>query len=155
MTHTVNLFNNVLIANRGEIACRIIETVQRIGLKAIAVYSQADADAPHVKMADQAMFIGPPAVVDSYLNIEKILSAARAASAQDHPSYGFSVGKYVLHESLRRCPGLVFIGPPARTPSTSWATKPKPSGKCLPPACRAFPAIRERRRMMRHCARKQ
>ena len=112
MTYKEKHIESVLIANRGEIACRIIDTVQRMGLKAIAVYSQADTDAPHVQMADQAILIGPPAVADSYLNIEKILGAARAAGAQAiHPGYGF------LSENARfatACAeaGLVFIGPP-------------------------------------------
>ncbi len=112
MTHKEDQFDSVLIANRGEIACRIIDTVQRMGIKAIAVYSQADAEAPHVQQADQAILIWPPAVSDSYLNIEKILGAARAAGAHAiHPGYGF------LSENARfadacAVAGLAFIGPP-------------------------------------------
>ncbi|MEM7279086.1 MAG: biotin carboxylase N-terminal domain-containing protein [Pseudomonadota bacterium] len=106
-------FSRVLIANRGEIACRIIRTVRACGYTAIAVYSDADADAPHVSAADLAVRIGGGPVADSYLSIERLLDAAASSGAQAiHPGYGF------LSENpsfARACDdaGLVFIGPSA------------------------------------------
>ncbi len=106
-------FQTLLIANRGEIACRIIRTARRMGLRSIAVYSDADRDALHVTMADEAIRIGPPRAKDSYLNIDAVLEAARKSEAEAiHPGYGF------LSESAefaQRCAddGLVFVGPPA------------------------------------------
>jgi len=83
-------FTSVLIANRGEIACRIMRTAKAMGLRTIAVYSDADANAPHVKLADQAVNIGPAPVGESYLVQEKILGAAKQTDAQAiHPGYGF------------------------------------------------------------------
>jgi 3-methylcrotonyl-CoA carboxylase alpha subunit len=102
----------LLIANRGEIACRIMRTARAMGLRTIAVYSQADARAPHVLYADEAVEIGPAALHESYLNIERILDAARASGAQAiHPGYGF------LSENAEFATGcidagLVFVGPP-------------------------------------------
>lgn len=104
-------FTSLLIANRGEIACRIIASAQAMGLKAIAIYAEAEENSPHVRMADQAILIGPAPVTESYLSIEKIISAARKTGAQAiHPGYGF------LSENAdfaRACEsaGLVFIGP--------------------------------------------
>ena len=66
-------FDSVLVANRGEIACRIVRSIKRLGLKAISVYSEADKNAPHVAMADDAILVGPPAATESYLNIERII----------------------------------------------------------------------------------
>src|SRR5450631_4090911 len=84
------MFKKILIANRGEIACRVILTARRMGIATVAVYSDADRDAPHVEMADEAVRIGPPPVAESYLVIENILAACLAASADAvHPGYGF------------------------------------------------------------------
>ena len=110
VTH-VSLFGSVLIANRGEIACRVIETLRRLGIRSIAVYSDADAGARHVGMADVALRIGPAAAAESYLSIPAILDAARVSGAEAiHPGYGF------LSENpdfARACvaAGFVFIGP--------------------------------------------
>ena len=106
------MFDKILIANRGEIACRVIKTARRMGVKTVAVYSEADAGARHVRMADEAVLIGPPAAKESYLVIDKIIAAAKQTSAQAiHPGYGF------LSENEDFChacdeAGIVFIGPP-------------------------------------------
>jgi len=106
-------FNSILVANRGEIAVRVLRTAKSLGYKTIAVYSEADAGAPHVEIADDAVQIGPPPVGQSYLDMERVLDAAKASGAEAiHPGYGF------LSENAdfaRACEaaGLVFIGPSA------------------------------------------
>jgi 3-methylcrotonyl-CoA carboxylase alpha subunit len=107
------MFNKILIANRGEIACRVIRTARRLGIATVAVYSDADREALHVRMADEAIHIGPAPARESYLLAERILDAARTTGAGAiHPGYGF------LSENAgfaRACAdnGVVFIGPPA------------------------------------------
>ncbi len=104
---------SILIANRGEIACRIIATVQRLGLRAIAVYSDADHDAPHVARADDAFLIGSGPAAESYLDSNRILAAARAAGADAvHPGYGFLSENADFAEAVQGA-GLTFIGPDA------------------------------------------
>ncbi len=106
-------FASLLIANRGEIACRIIRTAKRMGLRTIAVYSEADATAQHVKAADEARLIGPAPARESYLDIERILAAAKATGAEAiHPGYGFLSEKAEFAEACAEA-GLIFIGPPA------------------------------------------
>jgi 3-methylcrotonyl-CoA carboxylase alpha subunit len=84
------MINSLLIANRGEIACRIIRTARRLGIRTVAVYSDADADALHVRQADEAVHIGPPPARESYLLGEKIIAAAKQTGAEAiHPGYGF------------------------------------------------------------------
>src|SRR5664279_3117042 len=84
------MFTTILIANRGEIACRIIATCRRLGIRTVAVYSDADATSRHVRLADQSVRIGPPPARESYLDINRILDAARQTGAQAiHPGYGF------------------------------------------------------------------
>ena len=106
-------FNTLLIANRGEIACRVIRTARAMGLRTVAVYSEADADAVHVAMADDAVLLGPARARDSYLNVDRIIEAAKKTGAEAiHPGYGF------LSENAdfaRRCAaeGIVFVGPTA------------------------------------------
>ena len=109
----VRPFTSLLIANRGEIACRIIRTAKRMGLRTIAVFSEADTDARHVKAADEGRLIGPPPARESYLNIERILDAAKASGAEAiHPGYGFLSEKADFAEACAEA-GLIFVGPPA------------------------------------------
>jgi propionyl-CoA carboxylase alpha chain len=107
------LFDKILIANRGEIACRVIRTCKRLGIKTVAVYSEADADALHVRQADEAVFIGPPPATQSYLLVDKIVDACRKTGAQAvHPGYGFLSEKQEFQKALADA-GIVFIGPDA------------------------------------------
>ncbi|MBN3780362.1 acetyl/propionyl/methylcrotonyl-CoA carboxylase subunit alpha [Burkholderia sp. Ac-20345] len=107
------MFNKILIANRGEIACRVIETARSMGIATVAVYSEADANARHVRMADEAVLIGPPAAGESYLVVDRILAAAKQTSAEAiHPGYGFLSENEDFAEACER-EGIVFIGPPA------------------------------------------
>jgi len=107
------MFAKILIANRGEIACRIIRTARRLGIKSVAVYSEADAGALHVASADEAIPIGPPPAPESYLNIERIIAAARQSGAEAiHPGYGF-LSESAAFAAACEAAGIVFVGPPA------------------------------------------
>src|ERR1700704_1927797 len=107
------MFKRILIANRGEIACRIIKTARRMGIETVAVYSEADRDALHVEMADQAVPIGAPPAAESYLSIEKIIAAGKRSGAQAvHPGYGFLSERAAFAKALAEA-GIVFIGPNA------------------------------------------
>jgi 3-methylcrotonyl-CoA carboxylase alpha subunit len=106
------MFTKVLIANRGEIACRVIKTCRRLGIRTVAVYSEADAGARHVRMADEAVLIGPPPARESYLRIEAILDAIRQTGAEAvHPGYGFLSENEDFASALAES-GVTFIGPP-------------------------------------------
>jgi urea carboxylase len=105
------MFNKVLIANRGEIACRIIRTLKKMGVKSVAVYSEADANARHVFDADEAVCVGPAPAAESYLNVERILEVAKQTGAQAiHPGYGFLSENPGFAESCEAA-GIAFIGP--------------------------------------------
>jgi geranyl-CoA carboxylase alpha subunit len=107
----MNLFNSILIANRGEIACRVIRTAKQLGYRTIAVYSEADAGAPHVQLADTGVCIGPGPVGESYLLAENILAAAASSGAEAiHPGYGFLSENAAFADAVESA-GLVFIGP--------------------------------------------
>src|SRR5580704_16044092 len=108
------MFKRILIANRGEIACRIIKTARKMGIATVAVYSDADRDALHVKMADEAVHVGAAPAAESYLRIDRIVEAARERGAEAvHPGYGFLSEREAFAAALAKA-GIVFIGPNAK-----------------------------------------
>ena len=108
------MFKKILIANRGEIACSVIKTARKLGIATVAVYSDADREAMHVKMADEAVHIGPPPSNQSYIVIDKILEAIRQTGADAvHPGYGFLSENSKFAEALAK-EGVAFIGPPVK-----------------------------------------
>jgi propionyl-CoA carboxylase alpha chain len=108
------MFKKILIANRGEIACRVIRTARRMGIKTVAVYSDADARAPHVKLADESVRLGPPPASESYLKAELIIDACKATGAEAvHPGYGFLSERESFAKALDKA-GITFIGPPPK-----------------------------------------
>jgi 3-methylcrotonyl-CoA carboxylase alpha subunit len=129
------MFTKILIANRGEIACRVIKTARRMGIRTVAVYSEADAGARHVRLADEAVCIGAPPPRESYLVIDKIIGAALATGAQAiHPGYGFlseneefaeACAATASSSSARRC-----------RRSAPWASSPRARSSWRRPACR-------------------
>ncbi len=108
------MFTKILIANRGEIACRVIKTAQKMGIKTVAIYSDADKTALHVKMADEALHIGPSASAQSYLMMDKIIALAKQTGSDAiHPGYGFLSEKAAFSAACEAA-GIVFIGPPPK-----------------------------------------
>ena len=113
MKRHLSMFKKILIANRGEIACRVIKTAKRMGIRTVAVYSEADKDALHVKMADEAIYIGPAAANKSYIVINNILEAIKKTKADAvHPGYGFLSENKLFAEALEK-DNITFIGPPS------------------------------------------
>ena len=107
------MFTRILIANRGEIACRVVKTARRMGVRTVAVYSEADASARHTRLADEAILIGPPPARESYLDIARIIDAAKQTGAQAiHPGYGF-LSENEAFAGACDANGIVFIGPSA------------------------------------------
>ncbi|MGZ5340331.1 MAG: biotin carboxylase N-terminal domain-containing protein, partial [Solirubrobacterales bacterium] len=107
------MFEKVLVANRGEIAIRVMRALREMKIGSVAVYSEADRDAPHVREADEAFMVGPPPAPESYLKVEKILEVAQQAGAEAiHPGYGFLAENAPFAEACEGA-GVVFIGPPA------------------------------------------
>jgi len=106
------MFDKILIANRGEIACRVIKTAKRMGIKTVAVFSDADRNALHVKMADEAVNIGPPPANQSYIDIDKVIAAVKETNAKAvHPGYGFLSENSKFAKALADV-GVIFVGPP-------------------------------------------
>ena len=105
------MFKKILIANRGEIACRVIKSARKMGIKTVAVYSDADRDARHVEMADESVCIGPAPSKESYLVMDKIIAACKATGAEAvHPGYGFLSENAEFCDRLEKA-GIIFIGP--------------------------------------------
>ena len=105
------MFDKILIANRGEIACRVIKSAQKMGIKTVAVYSDADKNSVHVDMADEAVCIGPPPAAQSYLLADKIIKACKETGAQAvHPGYGFLSENVTFYNALKE-QDIAFIGP--------------------------------------------
>src|SRR3954469_16587410 len=106
-----DMFQKILIANRGEIACRVIHTAKKMGIKTVAVYSDADRDARHVELADEAVHIGPAASRESYLVMDKIIAACKQTGAEAvHPGYGFLSENAEFSRRVEEA-GIIFIGP--------------------------------------------
>ena len=130
----------LLIANRGEIALRIHRACHEMGIKTVAVHSTADADAMHVRLADETVCIGPPPATESYLNIPNIISAAEIVHADAiHPGYGF-LSENAQFAEIVESHDIIWVGPEARAYPDRWATRSRPSAPRPSSACRSSPA---------------
>ncbi len=137
------MFKKILIANRGEIACRIIKTARRMGIATVAVYSDADARAPFVQMADEALHIGPSPAAQSYLIADKIIAACKQTGAEAvHPGYGFLSERTSFAEALAK-ENIAFIGPPINA-IAAMGDKIESKKLALKQALMSFPALSAR-----------
>ena len=127
------MFDKILIANRGEIACRVIKTARKMGIKTVAIYSDADKNALHVAMADEAIHIGPPPANQSYIVIDKVMAAIKESGAQAvHPGYGFLSENAKFAEALDAAGGSRQLKP--------WATRSRRRRSRRKRASAPFPA---------------
>ena len=134
------MFKKILIANRGEIACRVIKTARKMGIQTVAVYSDADRNALHVRMADEAVHIGPPPANQSYIVIDKIMAAIKETGAEAvHPGYGFLSERAEFAEALDAAGLPLSARPKAR--SKRWATRSPRRSWRQRQGSRPFPAI--------------
>ena len=134
------MFQRILVANRGEIALRVIRACRELGIEVVAVFSEADRGAPYLDLADEAICIGPAAAAESYLNIPRIISAAEIANVQAiHPGYGFLSENAALR---RECAATARSSSSARRtrPCTGWATRTRPASSPRRPASPSCPA---------------
>ena len=137
------MFSKILIANRGEIAVRVIRACKEMNIRTVAVYSQADKDSLHIRLADEAICIGPTASANSYLNIPAIISAAEITDVDAiHPGYGFLAENPHFAEICESCQ-IAFIGPPRKI-SGLWATRCRPGKLCARPEYLLFLAASQR-----------
>ena len=142
------MFSKILIANRGEIACRVIRTARNLGYRTVAVYSDADRDAPHVTLADEAVHIGASPAAESYLRFDAILDACRKTGADAlHPGYGFLSENAAFAQACVDA-GVVFIGPPASA-ITAMGDKALAKKRMLEAGVPCAPVIWVRTRVMR------
>ena len=133
------MFKKILIANRGEIACRVIKTARKMGIKTVAIYSDADRNALHVQMADEAVHIGPPPANQSYIVIDKVMDAIKQTGAEAvHPGYGFLSENQKFAEALEAEASPLSGRQQAR--SRQWATRSRPRKLPKKPAFRPCPA---------------
>ena len=138
------MFKKILIANRGEIALRVMRTCREMDIATVAVYSDVDTRALHVLEADEAVHIGPAEPSKSYLDIDRIMAAAAQTGAEAiHPGYGFLAENAPFAERCAQA-GLVFIGPRPASFAT-WAIRSRRAGSCKQAGCRSFPAWTRRR----------
>src|SRR2546422_160349 len=139
------MIKRVLVANRGEIALRIIRACHEEGLEAVAVYSEADRLAPHVRAAETAVLVGPPPAAESYLDISKLIAAAKATGCQAiHPGYGFLSERAAFAQAVGGA-GLVFVGPPAsaiKTMGDKTEARPRMKGAGGPTVPRGTAPVR-------------
>ena len=135
------MFKRILIANRGEIALRILRACREMGIETVAVFSEADRGSAYLDLADEAYCIGPPKAADSYLKIDRVISAAEIGNVQAiHPGYGFLAENAHFAEVCRSC-HIEFIGP-RRRPWPWWATRTPPAARPARWACPPSPAAR-------------